>query len=120
MTDLMNIAGVRLSEANGHYFVDGEKQKSVDTAVEVFFARCYPSTQDLPVAIITYIRRMAGWQLASPQTMLRRSMFRGGTTTKELAAKSGISQRTIQRVLRGEQDPKSKTLFHLMHSAEGR
>jgi len=58
--------------------VDGEPMPSVDHAVELWAARIYGSSIELPHAITQHIRKYSGLQLACPMVMVRRARERGG------------------------------------------
>ncbi len=120
MTNRLEMAGVVLEGRKSVWYVDGEEMYDVDAALRVFIQRIYPSTQPLPVALTNHIRRFAGLQLASPQTMVRRARDRAGMTLTQLSAASGVDRQTIWRIESGKSDPKASTLFSIMHASEGR
>ena len=110
----LEMAGVVLE--GPPWTVDGEPMDTARSAVETFFARCHPSTQDLPEAVTWYIRRMSGWQLACAGAMVRRARAESGMTITELAKASGISRRTIRRIEQAESGALCTTAFHLLHA----
>ncbi len=115
----LSMAGVTLTRTDGVWTVDGERQEDVRQAVETFMARCYPHQQELPREFIQYQRRMSGIMLVCPSVMVRHARERGKMSVKELALKSGVSRRTIQRIEAGKSDPKASTLFYILHATGG-
>lgn len=111
--------GAELTTSQQHlmsWTVDGEPMKDAEFAVEIWMARIYGSTLPVPAAITKHIRVFAGLQLAAPDVMVRRAMTHADIKVPELAKRSGISQRSIRRILNGKQDPTAATLFALTHA----
>ena len=109
--------GAELTTSQQHlmsWTVDGEPMKDAEFAVEIWMARIYGSTLPVPAAITAHVRKFAALSLACPSVMVRRAM--GEMSVPELAEKSGISQRSIRRILNGKQDPTAATLFALTHA----
>ena len=115
----LECCGVVLRGSRAHgWFINDVPMKDAEAAVEIFYARIYNSSQELPRAITRANRKYAGLQLASAQTMVRRARERAGLTREELAKASGVSVWTIRRVERGDQDPRCKTMYHLTEACE--
>ncbi len=121
MTNRLEMAGVVLEGRKSVWYVDGEEMYDVDAALRVFLQRVYPSSQELPRALTQHIRRYAGMQLCSPQTMVRRARDRAGFKSQRALAKaSGVSKSTVSAIERGECDPRASTLFNITHAVDSR
>ena len=129
MTNRLECAGVTLEGKRPDFnalvpnhdirwYVDGEPQKNADDAFDLWAARIYGSSQELPTAITRYIRTFAGLQLASPQTMVRRARERGGFKSQRAFARAAeVAHSTVQRIESGRTDPTASVLFKLLHVA---
>ncbi len=116
MTTRLECAGVILT--GPPWTVDGEPQKDAEAAVTTFMDRIYNSTLPVPAAITQHIRRYGALQIACPEVMVRRAMERAEPKLgiPELAKKSGVSERSIRRILAGKQGPTAKKLYAIMHA----
>ena len=116
----LECAGNLLEERDGKWFVDGEELPDAEYAFEVWASRIYGSSQELPRAIISYIRRYTGWQLASPGTMVRRARDRTGLSQRALAKLAEVDHTSVSRIERHAMNPSAKLLFKILHAAHTR